>query len=395
MATGLTGPLRSPVTVLLPTHDHAESVGLAARSVLEQTMGDLTLVVIGDGVGDDTRDVVSGLAAQDERVLFVDRPKAPRHGEVLRHEVLSHVESPVIAYHGDDDLLLPQHLARMLETLGDRDFAHPLPVVVGAGSALDFLPTDLSRPECVAWHLPPGRRNAVSLTGVVHTLAAYRRLPHGWRAAPVDEWTDHHMWKQFFGVPGFRGVTGTSATTIKLPATARAGGAADEMGAEIAAWWQRMHEPGFEDWWAAEVRAALARAAVDATLRLAAREDDLAALAVAHDEAVAQHDRALSAHDEACAGRDQALLARDQAVAARDQALAQRDRAKARRGRAVRQRDRARRRREQAVRQRDRALRQRDGAVAERDAAVAERDEVMGSTVGRLFRRLRGIVGKD
>jgi hypothetical protein len=295
------------VAVLLPTHDHAHSLELAARSVLEQTMGDLTLVVIGDGVGDDTRDVVATLTAQDERVVLVDRPKAPRHGEVLRHEVLSYVESPVVAYAGDDDLLLPRHLEVMLDVLDGHDLAHPLPLVVRPDGSLQHLATDLSRRECVDWHLSPARRNAVSLTGVVHTLSSYRRLPHGWRTTPPGEWTDHWMWKQFFALDDFRGVTATEATTVKLSGTMRETAGPEARESEIGAWWRRIHEPGFDEWWTTQVRAAVAATAVDLALLAAFHEDVAAARTIERDRLADLAAELTRVVEEREAERDQAL----------------------------------------------------------------------------------------
>ena len=107
----------APVTVIVPTHDHAATLALSVRSVLEQSIADIDVVVIGDGVGDDTRAVMADMTASDERVAFHDLPKAGRTVEPHRHAVLGSVTSAVIAYHGDDDLMLPSHLGTMLELL--------------------------------------------------------------------------------------------------------------------------------------------------------------------------------------------------------------------------------------------------------------------------------------
>ena len=104
-----------PVTVILPTHDHAALLPFAIASVTEQSFGDFALVVIGDGVDDATRDVVADVCRRDPRVSFLDRPKALRHAEEVRDEVIGSTDSAVIAYHGDDDLLLPWHLREMLD----------------------------------------------------------------------------------------------------------------------------------------------------------------------------------------------------------------------------------------------------------------------------------------
>ena len=170
--------------VIVPTHDHASTLDLAVRSALEQTVAELEVVVIGDGVGDDTREVMSRLIADDDRVRFVDRPKSPSRGEEARHEVILASAAPVVTYLGDDDLFWPDHVESMLALLADHDFAHPFPVVVEADGSLATLPTDLADPACVEWHLHPGH-NTVSLTGAAHTVELYRRLPAGWQAPPA------------------------------------------------------------------------------------------------------------------------------------------------------------------------------------------------------------------
>ena len=61
-------------TVLIPTHDHGPLLPCSARSVLAQTIEEIELFIIGDGVPDVTREVVSELM-RDARVRFFDNPK--------------------------------------------------------------------------------------------------------------------------------------------------------------------------------------------------------------------------------------------------------------------------------------------------------------------------------
>ncbi|HAY69651.1 MAG TPA: hypothetical protein DCY82_15445, partial [Acidimicrobiaceae bacterium] len=201
------------VTVIIPTHNHPGPLAFSIASVLQQSFEDLSLVVIGDGVGDDTRGVVFEAMKQDSRVSFVDRPKSARHAEAVRHEVICSVDSPFIAYQGDDDLWLPNHLQVMLQLLDDADFVHPLPIFVKANGTLRHAPTDLSRPRCLAWHLSETPRNAISLTGVTHSRASYLKLPYGWRETPAGRWTDHYMWQQYFLSDDVRLKTSPLSTT--------------------------------------------------------------------------------------------------------------------------------------------------------------------------------------
>ena len=97
---------------------------------------------------DATRDVVADVCRRDPRVSFLDRPKALRHAEEVRDEVIGSTDSAVIAYHGDDDLLLPWHLREMLDVLGDNDFAHPLPCWSSPTALSDTSPPMSGSTDC-------------------------------------------------------------------------------------------------------------------------------------------------------------------------------------------------------------------------------------------------------
>jgi len=246
------------VTVIIPTFNHPGTVAWAVRSVQEQTVTDIRIVVIGDGVTDATRAALAPILAADDRVEFLDRPKTKRHGEEYRDEVIRATGSPVIAYCGDDDLLHPDHLESMLEDLTGCDFTNPLPVFINPDDSLMVIPTDLSRADVLHWHVDARvMNNAVSLHGVSHTRESYLRLPEGWRTTPPGWPTDLHMWQKFFKDPAFRGRTSTRSTTAKFYATARGELSPEERGAELERYYERMHRPGFTAEWAAAVNKAI------------------------------------------------------------------------------------------------------------------------------------------
>ena len=265
--------------MILPTHNHASTLAAAIESALAQSVEDFTLVVIGDGVNDDSRWIVDAYTRSDQRVVFIDEPKAPRHGEEIRDRVIRDVQARFIAYHGDDDLLFPKHLETMIESIGEADFVHPLPIFVRADETLQTIPTDLSRQDCIDWHLGPIHRNAVSLTGVLHTKAAYLRLPYGWRLTPVGRWTDHYMWQQFFELEGFRAVTASVSTTVKLTSDDRVEWGAEKRGEEAERWWARLREPGFQTRWNECVAETFYRHAVSESLERAKLEERVQELA--------------------------------------------------------------------------------------------------------------------
>lgn len=231
-------------------------------------MRSLELVLIGDGATPEVRAAVEPLFS-DERVRFIESPKSSSRAELVRHQILADAGSTYVCYLGDDDIMLPDHLATTVDRLRNVDFTHPLPVFVDRDGTLQVHPTDLSDPRCREWHRHPAH-NAVSLTGVGHRLDAYRSLPHGWRETPAGRWSDHYMWQQWFATAGYRYATGDRLTVLKFEGSVRGDMSAAKRRAEIMSWLSRSQQPGFDDWLTDRACAAYRQAA--AQLRLAVDE---------------------------------------------------------------------------------------------------------------------------
>jgi len=248
---GQTCPL---VTVIIPTHDHASTLDLAVRSVLAQTLDDIELVIIGDGVSELTRTVLADL--EDPRVRFVDEPKTPSRAELTRHRVLMETTATYACYLGDDDVMLNDHIESMVALLDAADFAHPLPLYIARDGTFAVHPADLSDPNCQRWHLQPDN-NAISLTGVAHRIDAYRRLPFGWREPPSGWHSDHYMWEQWFRTRGLRFVTGDRLTVLKFEASLRTDWSPERRRTELEEWIEQTRSPDFDGWLRTRVMAAL------------------------------------------------------------------------------------------------------------------------------------------
>lgn len=250
------------VLVIVPTHDHASTLDLAVNSALAQTVRGLDVVIIGDGVGDDTREVVSALISADDRVRFIDAPKSASRSELVRHQVISNSDAEMVTYLGDDDLFFPDHVEVMAELLGSCDFAHPLPVFVGTDQNIVALPCDLSDPRWVQLHLLP-TFNTVSLTGAAHTIEFYRRLPNGWVEPPAGRWSDHFFWGQVLTAPGVSARTSHLATTIKPHASIRKHESSVERRQRLEPWVALLSDPDGRRTWNQMVDRAVRQAAAD------------------------------------------------------------------------------------------------------------------------------------
>src|SRR5262245_43507207 len=103
------------VTVAIPTLNRASYLEEAARSVLAQTFSDLELLILDNASDDDTPEVVARLA-DDSRVSYVQR--AHNIGFVPnQREAYYGGSGEYRIVIGDDDLLEPEHLERLVEVL--------------------------------------------------------------------------------------------------------------------------------------------------------------------------------------------------------------------------------------------------------------------------------------
>ena len=228
--------------ILIPTHRHAALLPFSVRSALAQVDAEVEVIVVGDGVEDDTREALAPFL-EDPRVHFFDFPKGERHGERLRHEALQESTAPIVCYLSDDDLLLPGHVAEMGLLLERADMAQDAPVTVWPDSSLRYNAFDLGRAEFIE-QFATGRGSR-GLTGMSHTRELYDRLPYGWRPAPATVPTDVYMWQQFASTPGFTGATGDRLTSLVFPSPLRTHMAVADRVEELAGWERRMLDPGF------------------------------------------------------------------------------------------------------------------------------------------------------
>ena len=224
-------------TVLVPTHDHGPTLLRSVRSALAQTVQDLEVLVVGDGVPAVTREVMDELTRSDSRVRFFDNPKGPRHGELHRHAALQDARGEIVCYLADDDLWQRGHVEEMRRLLAEADFAHSLPFWIDGDGGLHHLRIDLG----LAYYreLLLGGENRIPLSCGAHTMALYRRLPAGWRTTPENTFTDLFMWQQILEVEDCRAVSGTMPTVLHFPSFAREGWSEEQRLAELDAWSER------------------------------------------------------------------------------------------------------------------------------------------------------------
>lgn len=206
----------------------------SVRSALAQTVRDIEVFILGDGVPDSTREIAADLMREDSRVRFFDHPKSPRTGEPYRHLALDQAKGRIVCYLSDDDLYFPEHVATMEELLTAVDFAHAPPVYIRPDQSPGIHVVDV---ELSSYRTD--YRAAIPLTCAAHTLDFYRRLPHGWRTTPVGLYTDRYMWQQILDT-GCRAASGRRMTTLCFPSPQRPDWTIEERCEELDQWSERI-----------------------------------------------------------------------------------------------------------------------------------------------------------
>ena len=107
------------VSVVVPTHNRARLLKRTLRSILDQHVSDLEVIVVDDGSIDDTPSVAGGA---DTRVQVL-RNKEPAGVSAARNRGIAAARGDWIAFCDDDDLWSPDKLARQL-TAAERSRAH-------------------------------------------------------------------------------------------------------------------------------------------------------------------------------------------------------------------------------------------------------------------------------
>lgn len=107
------------VSVIMPAYNAQEYIEKAIRSVLDQTVADLELLVLDDGSTDNTCEIVEALSAQDSRIVLI-RNERNLGVARTRNRGLEQFQGRYVAFLDSDDVWHPEkletQLARMQET---------------------------------------------------------------------------------------------------------------------------------------------------------------------------------------------------------------------------------------------------------------------------------------
>ena len=137
--------------VIMPAYNAAKTIERTVRSILGQTMGDLTLIVVNDGSTDETGAILERLHKEDPRLkpVTVENGGPARARNIALEAVPEGTE--YLMFSDADDLLAPDALSYAIENAGDADL-----VLMGfsilnpdGGEAKYYEPADRYTPETI------------------------------------------------------------------------------------------------------------------------------------------------------------------------------------------------------------------------------------------------------
>lgn len=209
-------PTRPRFSVLLPTHQRADVLGLAIESVLSQTESDFELLIVADGCDASTAAVVDRYA--DPRIRFFDLPKAAFFGYANRNIALREARGRLIALAAHDDLLLPDHLSVLGERLDGSgvDWAYSRPLWVSTDGVIVPFGTNLEFPD---EYQRFKRHNTIPATCIVHTRAILERV--GYWPEQVPAAADWLLWRRMIDASAGRIAYERRPTSLHFSATWR------------------------------------------------------------------------------------------------------------------------------------------------------------------------------
>jgi glycosyltransferase involved in cell wall biosynthesis len=229
-------------TVVIPTTGNRGALlRHSIQSVLNQTVQEFEICIVGDGVSDETKDEIESLKHSDQRIKFFDFPKHERRGEPYRHQVLQQSIGEFVFYLCDRDLMLPNHLEASLQFLQKYNFVSTTFIDVNRDQSLNIN-------QYVSYFgsgskLDATQRHVGSLSCISHSSKMYSQLDFGWRTTPSDTFTDTYMWRQFLDHPKCVPFSWAMPTVLYFKRGHHPGDPVEDRARELAIWAKRITNP--------------------------------------------------------------------------------------------------------------------------------------------------------
>ncbi|WP_262689608.1 glycosyltransferase family 2 protein [Kordiimonas aestuarii] len=139
------------VTIVIATYNRPHLLNHTIQSILHQTVKDWLLLVIGDACAPETEKMMEGF--NDERIFYLNLQTRCGEQSGPNTAGLYAAETEFVAFVNHDDIWLPDHLERAIETMDRQEVDF-----YAAGAALTTLNNHDNKPIC--WEQTPSSRTA-------------------------------------------------------------------------------------------------------------------------------------------------------------------------------------------------------------------------------------------
>jgi glycosyltransferase involved in cell wall biosynthesis len=194
------------VSVVIPTYNRPELCVRAVRSAMEQTFGEIEVIVVVDGLDEAT---TTALAAIDDPRLRVLLPPRNLGNADARNHAIEHARADWIAFLDDDDLWMPAKLQRQMPLARATRLANPVITcrMIARAESSDFIwPRRLPRagePLCeylFCRRTPFSGEGIVQTSTILTTRRLLRELPF---ASGMPRYVDLNWLLRAANLPGF------------------------------------------------------------------------------------------------------------------------------------------------------------------------------------------------
>ena len=111
------------ISVILPTYCHANSVGYAIQSVLDQTYRDFELIIIDDASVDGTQEILEEFKQKDSRIkVYRNQVNSGCPARNCNEAIKNYATGEYIAFQFDDDYWFSWCLEALIKEAEDVDF---------------------------------------------------------------------------------------------------------------------------------------------------------------------------------------------------------------------------------------------------------------------------------
>lgn len=180
------------LSILLPTHNRADVLPTALKSIFYQTFQDFEILLVGDGCTDNTAGVVQSF--KDSRIRWFDLPKAPNYGYANRNIALKEARGKYIGFMAHDDILFYDHFEKCIGALQadkSKEIACTRPLWITRDGMIIPVEFNFNNPSTLD-NFIMRKQNAMPASCVVHLRECFEKYGY-WddRLAGCGDWD---MW---------------------------------------------------------------------------------------------------------------------------------------------------------------------------------------------------------